>query len=95
MPLNTSMPSELLVAMTSIDCGTGDSLADISSIDASCNNQSMVVMEANINEALVINDNNVQYVVNGSPVSKVSHLKMFITLKNLLLCKFKSFYILS
>ncbi|KAK6624675.1 hypothetical protein RUM44_011534 [Polyplax serrata] len=70
VPLNTSMPSELLVAMTSIDCGTGDSLADISSIDASCNNQSMVVMEANINEALVINDNNVQYVVNGSPVSK-------------------------
>lgn len=81
MPLNTPipelMPSELLVAMTSIDSNNGDSIADITAMDSSCTNQSMVVMapiEANNNETLVINDSNVHYVLDNSTIGRVSYI---------------------
>ena len=78
VPLNTSlpelMPSELLVAMTSIDCVNSDSLADISSSTDSSSNQSTVLMtsqEANNNETFFITDNLVQCVLGNTDVSKV------------------------
>lgn len=86
VPLNTNLPelmsSELLVDMTTLDSANSDSLADVSAIDSSCNNQSLVLMtptEANNNDTVVISDNSIQYVLDSSPC-KVRNSRYLIKL---------------
>lgn len=81
------MPSELLVAMTSIDSGTGDSLTDVTSMDTTPVNDSLVdlnIVETNNNDSLVVNDSSVQFVLDGQPQTKtnvrkhINNHKMFL-----------------
>ncbi|KAL0278988.1 UNVERIFIED_CONTAM: hypothetical protein PYX00_000644 [Menopon gallinae] len=77
VPLTTQlselMPSELLVAMTSIDSGNGDSLADVTAMDTPPVNDALVdlsIVETNNNDALVVNDSSVQFVLDSQPQGK-------------------------